>query len=154
MNDWPLFSKILFLIHSASTLYLTGMIWVVQLVHYPTFHWIDAERFTQFEKFHTRAMCWVVVPVMVAELVTGAILAWSLPIDSPFYWQPFFYANLTLVLLVWLSTFFLSVPLHGALSVKRDSQKISRLIQTNWLRTLLWTLKSLLLFFVLIRFVL
>ncbi|MFT7616681.1 MAG: putative membrane protein [Planctomycetota bacterium] len=145
-------TQLVFLLHCGTTLYLTGLIWTIQLVHYPTFRWVDPERFVEFEEFHTRAMCWVVIPAMVIELITGIALVWIVPRVDVSFWTPFVYANLILVVLVWLSTFFLSVPLHETLSQQRDAAKIDKLVKTNWLRTVFWTLKMLLLFAVLVRF--
>ena len=49
-----------------------------------------------------------------------------------------------LVLLIWLSTFLIQVPLHNALSKEKNTEKLSKLIFSNWIRTILWTSRSIL----------
>jgi hypothetical protein len=49
------------------------------------------------------------------------------------------------VLFIWISTFTLSVPCHKKLSLGKDSKTIDQLVKTNWIRTILWSLKSLIL---------
>jgi len=44
-------------------------------------------------------------------------------------------------LLIWISTFFIQVPLHKKIAYKRDLRKIKKLILSNLIRTFLWTLK-------------
>ena len=53
--------------------------------------------------------------------------------------------SFTAMVLIWLSTFTLSVPLHNRLSKAYDSKAISNLINSNWPRTILWTTRSLIL---------
>ena len=59
--------------HLFSTFFLTGLIWIVQLVHYPGFNFVDANDFVAFEKFHTNKISAIVIPLMFCELLTGAI---------------------------------------------------------------------------------
>lgn len=76
---------------------------------------------------------------MVAELATAFFLVLSNGFTS-------IYGLLFLLLsIVWVSTFLLQVPLHNALNHAYDSEKIRRLVKTNWIRTLAWTLRSFLL---------
>ncbi|MEM9735245.1 MAG: hypothetical protein AAF908_01395, partial [Pseudomonadota bacterium] len=46
--------------------------------------------------------------------------------------------------LVWASTFFVQVPLHGKLERGHDATLVRRLVMTNWLRTFLWTARGVL----------
>lgn len=138
-------TEILFLIQFAMTFYLTGLIWTIQLVHYPSFSWVEPGRFVAFENFHTRAMCFIVVVPMIVELATAAGLVWIAPPIDIWFWEAFAYGNLFLVVLLWLSTALLSVPLHQKLGEARDEDVMRRLVRTNWPRTILWTVKCLLL---------
>lgn len=133
--------KILFLLNIASTFFLTGVIWVVQLVQYPSFAFIDPNSFT---KYHDDYRFWitpVVAPPMLAELLTAILLAFYTPenIDSRLIWLA-----LILTLLVWASTFLLQVPLHEKLARGFDPETHRRLVTTNWIRTVLWSARSLL----------
>lgn len=126
-----------YLLNLCSSLYLMGLIWTVQLVHYPSFRYIDPESFADFSSFHQSSITWIVAPVMIVELGSSLYLC-SLSAGD---WKLVLLAMM--VGLVWCSTFFLSVPLHSALAEKGfDPILIEKLISTNWPRTLLWTLKS------------
>jgi hypothetical protein len=112
---------------------LTGLIWVIQILHYPGFHFVDI-LFKDFHSFHSTRISMIVIPLMLTELATASLLALQNP--SRFGW------NFVGVLLIWASTFFLSVPLHNQLAGERNSQLIAQLVLTNWPRTLLWSLRS------------
>jgi len=57
-------------------------------------------------------------------------------------WTLIWLLPLGLVLLIWLSTFLIQVPIHNQLGIGKDSFLIKRLVQTNWIRTILWTSKA------------
>lgn len=130
-------TEFIFLISLSSSLFLTGLIWMVQFVHYPFFRFAAGEHFTDAMNFHRFQISFIVVPAMLAELFSTAWLA--------FYAGQFaelHIAALAAVILIWLITFFVMVPVHSKLSNGFDSRKISVLVRTNWARTGLWTLKS------------
>lgn len=122
------------LLQLAFCLYLTGVIWVIRLTHYPAFALIDAKHFERFHARHTAVMGGIVGPVMVFELATAVILSRSLAAE----WL----LNLAGVVLIWIVTFGLSVPAHNKLAAGQDQQVIRRLVQSNWIRTVIWTLRS------------
>ncbi|RPD46251.1 hypothetical protein DNI29_14710 [Hymenobacter sediminis] len=120
--------------------YLTGVIWTVQLVHYPGFAQADREAFISFHRQHSRRISWLVVGPMVLELLLALALAWQgHELGLCRWWQ------LLLVVLVWAATFFISVPFHNRLAEGYDYVAIDGLVRTNWPRTLAWTLRALLL---------
>jgi len=130
--------ELLFLIHFAAAWFMTGLIWFVQIVHYPLFLQISADDRTAYCLQHARSTSRVVLPVMAVELLTAALLAYLLP-------NGFWIMNLLLLLVIWASTLFIQVPLHQALTNIGSEEAALRLVRTNWLRTLLWTLRALLL---------
>ena len=77
MND-PL-TRFLFLSHLGSTLYMVGVIWFVQVVHYPLFASVGNLEFPSYEQRHTVLTTWVVAPPMLIEMVTGVLLIWFRP---------------------------------------------------------------------------
>ena len=113
---------------------LFGLIWTVQLVHYPSFRYVPD--FTDFHGHHTHSISLIVAPLMVAELAVSAWMAYRT--DAAFTWL----VPLMLVLAIWAITFFRAIPLHEALGRLRDDAIIESLIAINWPRTLLWTLKA------------
>jgi uncharacterized membrane protein YfcA len=132
--------KTLLLLQIICCAVMTGLIWTVQVLHYPTFKYISEIQFQKFHRFHTKNMTIIVLPVMVLEFFTSSMLVYLLP-DSHLLWINFFG-----LLLIWMSTFLVSVPLHNLLQKERNSKIIERLILTNWPRTILWTLRLGLLF--------
>ena len=126
-------------IQLACCLLMTGLIWTIQLVHYPFFQFTDEKEFQTAHTFHSNRISIIVIPVMVIELIVAIALAVG--------WHSTFWGiNLFLVVLIWLSTFFLSVPLHNSLGGGKNNSIIARLVATNWPRTLLWSLRSCLIF--------
>lgn len=114
---------------------MTGLIWLIQLVHYPSFKFIDQSRFIEFEVFHSRMITYIVAPLMAFEVMIAGLLVAKL-------FSPLTLLCFALVLLNWVVTAFLSVPCHQALTQNYDENTIDRLIKTNWIRTWAWTLKT------------
>ena len=90
--------------HAAATGVMTGLIWFVQVVHYPLLARVGAASFVEYERAHVRRTTWVVAPAMLVEAATAIVL----PFVSPT--QP---------------------------DVAR------RLVATNWIRTVCWSLRLL-----------
>lgn len=128
-------------IHLLTCYFMTGLIWVVQLVHYPSFRWVDQTKFIEFCLFHQKRITPIVLPVMLLELASAVIIAFS-----PSYSTILVTTNLVCLALIWGGTFFLSVPAHNVLSKAYDQRAVETLIKTNWLRTVLWSVRSLGLF--------
>ena len=123
----------------ASVFYLTGLIWTIQWVHYPLFEMVSPAQFTKYEAAHTMAITAIVGPVMVVELVTA--VAWAVLCPSSLG-RATPITGLGLVILIWVSTAVLQVPLHDTLSRGYDATAIATLVATNWVRTISWTVRS------------
>ncbi|MFT4762645.1 MAG: hypothetical protein ACI9XO_002757 [Paraglaciecola sp.] len=123
-------------INIAVTWTLVGLIWVVQLVHYPSFQYIDNSEFLKFHEHHSQSISIVVLPLMLAELA----LAFYLGYQSN--WNFISLLPLLLVALIWLSTFLLQVPIHQQLGSGKNLKLIINLVHSNWIRTVLWTAKA------------
>jgi uncharacterized membrane protein len=130
---------LLFLVHLGSTLAMAGLIWFVQIVHYPLFAAVGPERFVAYETLHAQLTSVVVVPFMCAEAFTAATLLWLRPPGVSFALAA---AGLALVVLIWLSTFVVQVPLHQTLASGFDADAHRRLVGSNWIRTVLWSLRA------------
>ncbi|MBX3180505.1 MAG: hypothetical protein KF886_24415 [Candidatus Hydrogenedentes bacterium] len=125
--------------NAGATLALAGLIWTVQLVHYPAFRFVPPDQFTAFEAFHQRQISLVVVPLMLVELATSAALIVHRPAPLP---AASAVAGLVLVLAIWACTFAVQVPLHNRLAQGFDRDAIDRLVSTNAWRTAAWTLRA------------
>jgi hypothetical protein len=140
---FPLMSlHLLILLNFAVAAYLTGLIWTVQVVHYPSFGLVPKADWVPFHAAHTRRMSYVVMAPMVLELGLAIWLAWAgraaLPSGAGWW-------SLGLVGLIWAVTFFISVPFHNRLEKGFDYIAIDGLTRTNWIRTLAWTARAALL---------
>ena len=131
--------RLLLLLNFAAAAYLTGLIWTVQVVHYPSFGLVPKAEFVRFHQAHTARMSYVVLAPMVLELALAIWLAGAgraaLP-GGAGWW------SLALVGLIWAVTFLISVPFHNRLGLGYDYVAIDGLIRTNWLRTLAWTARA------------
>ena len=59
------------LAHVAATAAMTGLIWFVQLVHYPLFARVGVADFTAYEREHVRRTGLLVAPLMLLEALTA-----------------------------------------------------------------------------------
>lgn len=127
------------------TALLTGFIWYVQIVHYPIFTKISPEAFIAFHSFHTQGTGYVVAVPMLIELVLSFIL---LSEFRQVAIVPLSIHGLLcgLTILIWMVTFGIAVPLHNQLSyLGFDLEVIHQLIRVNWVRTIAWSLRFIIL---------
>lgn len=125
--------------HIGSTLFMTGVIWFVQIVHYPLFKNIGKSEFLSYEQSHQTRTTFVVAGTMILELTTGFYIAWQPPLSINY---PSTLWNLGLLGVIWASTFLFQVPAHEKLSQDPSHEVMARLVNTNWIRTLAWTARS------------
>lgn len=126
--------------HLIFTSIMTGVIWVIQIVHYPSFHFIEKELYTAFQKFHMNKISIIVIPIMLAELITGMMLFLDKSAKSPFLIVSF-----VILVLIWLITGVFFSKAHNELMTGYQELVVNQLVVMNWIRTLLWTLRLLLL---------
>ncbi len=118
-----------------------GIIWFVQIVHYPLFVEIVPASFTRYETAYANRMGYIAGPLMVAELLSAVLLLvpalrlGTIP-ASQAWW------GLGLVGLLWASTAFIQVPLHNQLHMGYSLGAIHRLVRSNWIRTVAWTARA------------
>jgi hypothetical protein len=117
----------------ASCFYMTGVISVIQSIHYPSFKFIQKD-FTQFHADHCRSLGLIAAPMMCLELASALWL-----VKNGEFWL---LVNLATVVLLWALTFLVSVPAHNKLATGFDELAWSHLVKTNWWRTILWLARS------------
>ena len=126
--------------HSLITFILLGLILVIQIVHYPFFNFLTINDSKEAFKFHQQRISLIVAPLMIVELFTGIYLAYSM-------WKIFpiiQIINLTLIIIIWIHTFLIMVPIHNHLEKNFSKDLVCRLVKQNWIRTFAWLIKSLL----------
>ena len=125
--------------HLFATFAMTGIIWFVQVVHYPMLARLPHENFAALEREHCDRTGFVVAPPMLVEAFT---LVWLL---FRGFNSPLFLFTAALLGVVWISTFTLQVPAHRALLQGWSESTHRRLVFTNWIRTAAWTLRAVIL---------
>ena len=110
------------------------LIWMVQLIIYPSFHVVAVDDFGMWHQKYMSLISLFVIPLMFAQVACHGLGL---------------YREVTVMGIVaalciaaaWGTTFFLSVPCHNTLtSMGKSADAIQRLIDTNWPRTILWSL--------------
>jgi hypothetical protein len=129
----------LLLANAVATLFMTGLIWFVQVVHYPLFARVGTEAFPAYSRAHQTLTTLVVGPPMLVEALTALLLVVSRPAQVSAWLA---WTGLALVGVIWLSTAALQVPAHGRLVSGFDAEVGSFLVTTNWIRTVAWSARA------------
>jgi hypothetical protein len=126
----------LLLANTAAVLFMTGVIWFVQVVHYPLFAAVGAGGWGAYHAAHSTRTTWVVAVPMGVDLVTSAALVLERPAGVG---AAAAVAGAVLAAVTWAATGLLSVPAHRRLSARWSAGAAHRLVATNWVRTAAWT---------------
>ncbi|MEL6638351.1 MAG: hypothetical protein AAFW73_20690 [Bacteroidota bacterium] len=110
------------------------LIWLVQLVVYPSFKYYQSADLLRWHGPYTQGISVIVIPLMLAQLFVVLYQCWQAPTAGAI-------ASAALVIALWGITFLQFVPLHDVISRNSfDAQTLHELVAKNWWRTLLWTL--------------
>lgn len=112
---------------------LVVLIWMVQLIVYPSFLFYNKENLVKWHNIYTKRIAVIVVPLMLIQLVLSilnTVVSFSI-------------INLTIALLVlflWVFTFTSFAPVHFKISENRFQQtQLQQLVNRNWIRTIIWS---------------
>ena len=141
-------SHFVLLANVAATLFMVGLIWMVQVVHYPLFDDVGDQNYVRYQQRHQSNITYVVGPVMLIELITALMMIWY-PFEG--VGKSLVYVGIGLVVLIWLSTALIQVPCHEKLAKGFDPAAYRWLVDSNWIRTVAWTLRGGLVVWMLIR---
>jgi len=123
------------LTHAAATWFMVGLIWFVQVVHYPLFTGVGEDGWARYSRRHRSLTTLVVAPMMLAELTCTILLVVSRP-------GALTVTGTVLLALTWTSTFSVQVPLHGRLGRGHNTGVVRTLVATNWARTIFWSIRG------------
>ncbi len=137
-------TRLVLLANVASTLMLVGLIWFVQVVHYPQFARVGSEHFAQYQSDHVRLTTWVVALPMLVEAVTSVALALKPPSKDL---ELACWVGLSMVILIWVATALFQVPSHNVLVTGFDSKAHRSLVLSNWIRTVAWSMRGVIMLF-------
>jgi hypothetical protein len=125
----------------AATLFMTGLIWFVQIVHYPLFAKVPPAAFPRYQQQNLVRTTPVVLPPMIVELAAGlALLVWRPPLVPR--WTAI--AGAVLLGVIWLSTALVQAPAHGRIAAAFDARTHRAIVATNWVRTVAWSARAVL----------
>ncbi len=138
------------LVQATAAWFLAGLIWVIQIVHYPLMNRVGESDWIDFEHAHMRRVTWIVAPAMLIEaascglcvlFVLGNSSGNAMPLSS----MPMHLLLAALLVCIWLSTWLLQVPAHATLTKGFDARAHRSLVRTNWVRTAAWSARALIL---------
>ena len=112
---------------------LVVLIWMVQLVVYPSFTYYQSKNLIEWHQKYTTGIAVIVIPLMLAQLVLAMVAV---------FYQPNFVSLFTLLIVIflWIFTFLSFAPLHFKISEGKPNQQLLQLlIRRNWIRTFLWS---------------
>ena len=121
---------------------MAGVIWMVQLVHYPSFLYVDKNKYKRFQEFHMSGIGFIVGPLMAVELITGAMLLIIYKISNIYL-----FSSMLLLVGIWFLTAIVFTRIHSKLLNGYSEKLIHDLIRFNWSRTIMWTTRLVLLSF-------
>lgn len=136
--------ELIFALHLFSTVFMTGLVWFVQVVHYPLFREIPQDDFPNYERKNMRTG-YVAIPTMVVELLTGLWLVYTDP-------SAFWIVNTGLLFVTAMSTALFQAPMHLLLMSQASKKTIHSLIKTNWIRTVTWSVRSCMMLWLLMKY--
>ncbi|WP_431136886.1 hypothetical protein [Psychroserpens mesophilus] len=113
---------------------LVVLIWMIQIIVYPSFKYYSNNGLIKWHKKYTFRLALIVIPLMCFQLFIYAFQTLKLHNAYPIL-------GLTIVVLIWFYTFWQFVPLHNKIQSDTHSvETLSDLTRKNWFRTLLWTI--------------
>ena len=126
------------LIQLVLTWMAVGIMLFLQVVHYPLYKKIK-EGFVEYERSYMRRAALLIGPLMLVEAITAILLTGVSPSGIL---TKLAGANLILLIMIWLSTFLFQLNQHQKLSIRFSEKILKGLIHRNWIRTLLWAIKG------------
>lgn len=130
MSYWPL------LICLVTTFYFIGLIWIIQIVHYPLFAYVGTTEFTLYHSEHGKRISTILGLPVLLTLLSALWMFWQRPAPVPL-WAVI--VNFVCACTLWILTAYLFIPLHRQLGKGYAAHTVDQLVQSNWLRTFLWT---------------
>ena len=112
----------LYFIQIVCNSYLVSLVFMTQFITYPTFLNIDKDKFSDYHRKYVNNISFIVAPVMLIELLTLILIAY-------FSKDFLIIKSLILLLVIWLTTFFIMIPSHNRISKSFNiKEKISIII--------------------------
>jgi hypothetical protein len=134
--------QVLLLVHFAASFIMLGVMWFVQIAYYPNLQYIGGPEFIRYQQEHIRRVTAIAWAMLIVELITAAVL----PFFPALLWRRWaLFLNLLLLLVIWCSTWSVQVPLHKILEQGFEAEAHRRLVRSNWVRTICYSLRGVIL---------
>lgn len=127
--------ELIALLNFVTSFLMMGVIITTQIVNYPLFLSISKNDFNNFHSKYVNKITAIVMPLMITELILSIILL----ISIQNYMTILIFTTMSLI---FISTIFIQVPIHKKIEKEANKNLLNKLIQTNWIRTILWFIKS------------
>jgi len=124
------------LISLAAAAFMAGVLWIIQVVHYPLLGEVAEDSITKIATKHQALITWLVGPIMVIEAASSILLLLSWPTEAILSSL----VGFGLLLVAIVVTAFQAVPLHSKIAAGR-ADLIPKLVRINWTRTVAWSLR-------------
>jgi len=124
------------LISLAAAAFMAGVLWIIQVVHYPLLGEVAEDSITKIATKHQALITWLVGPIMVIEAASSILLLLSWPTEAILSSL----VGFGLLALAIVVTAFQAVPLHSKIAAGR-ADLIPKLVRINWTRTVAWSLR-------------
>ncbi len=127
-------------LHDFCVVWMTAVIWLVQVLIYPNFRLISETDFKKFHKQHCDRIALIVAPMMIQPFALVMIYyTGKLTGDFTNGFNTEWKFHTAAISLIYATTAVFSARQHTILSRGKDKLTINRLILWNWPRTLLWS---------------
>lgn len=127
---------LLIIANVAATVFMAGMIWTVQIVHYPLMAQVGEGSFTTYMADHRSRITSLLALPWAVEGITSAWLVLAPP-PGVSVWLALL--GLVLAGATVLVTISAAVPTHMLLDEAYDDVALRRLVAVNWIRTTAWS---------------
>ncbi len=112
---------------------LLVLVWLVQFIIYPSFQYMEGNKLAIWHDKYQRLISYFVMPLMLSQLALTSYLLVSAP-------ELYHVLHFTLIIMIWLSTFFQAVPVHQKIARQEAiNENVPKLVKVNLLRSILWT---------------
>jgi hypothetical protein len=142
-------SAIILMLHLAGSFMLTGIVWWVQIITYPLIKETPEAVFKHVHRIYMRRVGWIAAPLMLLEMTTSILLIFFPP---PLVPHALLLINFGLIVLVWLVSTLILLPIHQRLSIGHPAHDVQHLIKMNWIRTSLWSVKGILVIWIVVHY--
>ena len=113
--------------------FMFGLILTTQIVSYPMFLNVE-KNFSVYHMNYVNKISTIAAPFMIIEFSLSLLFVFLIGSYTSI-------SSFLIMVLIFLCTFFIQVPIHEKLKNSFNISLCNRLIKTNWIRVFLWLFK-------------